>query len=389
MRVTMPTIFQNIRGNLLRLAEDLQRVNASIASGQKYHKLSDNPVEVGALLELNQEGSQIQQFERNLETGKSWLSITESTLERIEEIVRAAMALANQMATGTYNAAQRQAAAQQVQGYIEEIRQLGNTNLNGKYILAGYRTDSPPFLEGAWQVQAPVLRLKDGSTGTATSGGAYTGTASLTYLVEIVAGGGTGAGRYRVSKDGGQSWGDVAVIPAGPISLGDGVEVTLGGTWVSGDRVLIPVQRPIEYHGDEHLLEIAVGAQNRLTINQVGSTAVGGDQGPHDLFHILARLKSSLEANDVQGVGEGLEKLRTYENHLTSILAGLGASLQRVALKEQLYFTLKDEIIGQISTRGDTDMVEAVNLLKTKETAYQAALLSSSKVMSISLVDYL
>lgn len=389
MRVTMPTIFRNIQGNLLKLAEDLQRVNASIASGQKYHKISDNPVEMGALLELTQEGSQIQQFERNLGTGKSWLSITESTLERIEEIVRAAMALANQMATGTYNAAQRQAAAQQIQGYIEEIQQLGNTKLNGKYILAGYRTDSPPFQEGAWQVQPPVLRLKEGSSGTATSGGAYTGTASCTYLVEIITGGGTGAGRYRVSKDGGQSWGDSAVIPAGPISLGDGVEVTLGGTWVTGDRILVPVQRPMEYHGDEHLFEIAIGGQSRLTINQVGSTAVGGDQGPHDLFQMLARLQSSLEANDVVGVGAGLEELRTYESHLTSILAGLGASLERVTLKEQVYYTLKDEIIRQISTRADTDMVEAVNLLRTKETAYQAALLASSKVMGMSLIDYL
>jgi hypothetical protein len=33
--------------------------------------------------------------------------------------------------------------------------------------------------------------------------------------------------------------------------------------------------------------------------------------------------------------------------------------------------------------------VEAVNLLKTKENAYQAALLSSSKIMGMSLMDYL
>jgi flagellin-like hook-associated protein FlgL len=38
---------------------------------------------------------------------------------------------------------------------------------------------------------------------------------------------------------------------------------------------------------------------------------------------------------------------------------------------------------------GDTDLVEAVNLLKSLETAYQGALLASSKVMSTSLLDYL
>jgi flagellar hook-associated protein 3 FlgL len=196
-------------------------------------------------------------------------------------------------------------------------------------------------------------------------------------------------GTYRVSTDGGQNWTSPTVLPAGPVSLGDGAEVTLGGTWKAGDRFSIPVYQPIEYRGDTHNFEIAIGAENRLVINKVGSAAVGGDQGTNDLFQILAQLKSSLEANDAAEVGASLEKLRSYEAHSTSILAGLGASLDRVGMKESVFGSLKEELTKQISDRGDTDIVEAVNLLKTKETAYQAALLSSSKVMSMSLMDYL
>jgi len=234
-----------------------------------------------------------------------------------------------------------------------------------------------------------VMHLTSGSSGTATSGGTYTGTASCTYLVEIASGGGTGVGTYRVSTDGGQNWTDPTVIPAGPVSLGNGVEVTLGGTWKAGDRFSIPVYQPIEYQGDTNNFEIAIGAQNRLVINQVGSAAVGGDQGNNDLFQILAQLKSSLEANDSGDVGASLEKLRSYESHSTSILASLGASLDRVGMKENVYGTLKDELTQQISDRGDTDLVAAANLLQTKQNAYQAALLSSSKIMSMSLMDYL
>jgi len=389
VRVTMPTIFNNIQGNLQNLAEDLQRLNASIASGHKYQSISESPVDVGAILGLSKEGNQTQQYERNLETAKGWLNVTESTMQNITDMVQASMALANQMATGTYNAAQRQAAAQQVQGYLDEVIQEGNTEFNGQYILSGYRTDSPAFGVGDWQVQPPVMHLTSGSTGTAVSGGVYAGTASRTYLVEMVSGGGTGVGTYRVSVDGGQNWTDPAVIPAGPVALGDGVEVTLGGSWKAGDRFSIPVYQPIEYRGDTHNFEVAIGTQNRLVINQVGSAAVGGDQGSNDLFQILAQLKSSLEANDSAEVGTSLEKLRSYEAHSTSILASLGASLDRVGMKETVFGSLKDELTRQISDRGDTDVVEAVNLLKTKETAYQAALLSSSKVMSMSLMDYL
>lgn len=389
MRVTMSTIFNSIQNNLQNLAEDLQRINASIASGQKYQKISDNPVDVGAILGLTQEESQTVQYDRNLETAKGWLSVTLSALQDITDIVRASTALANQMATGTYNAAQRQAAAQQVQGYLEEIMQVGNTKFKGQYILSGYRTDSPPFVEGAWQVQLPVMHLQSGSTGIAVAGGTYSGDASRTYLVEVVSGGGTGVGTYRVSVDGGQSWTSPAIIPAGPASLGDGVEVTMGGNWVAGDHFSISVYRPIEYQGDSHDFEIGIGPQSRLVVNEVGSAAVGGDQGSNDIFQILAQLKGSLEANDPAGTGASLERLRSYESHITSILAGLGATLDRVTMKENIYSTLKAELTRQISDRGDTDLVAAANLLKAKETAYQAALLSSSKVMGMSLMDYL
>ena len=389
MRVTMPTIFSSIQDNLQGLAEDLQKINASIASGRKYQSISDNPVDVGAILGLDRESSRTVQYERNLETAKGWLTVTESSLDKINDIVQASMALANQMSTGTYNATQRQAAAQQIQGYLEEIMQLGNTKFRGQHILAGFRTDIEPFQEGGWEVQPSVMSLKPGSTGTATSGGAYTGSSTRTYLVEIASGGGTGVGTYRVSVDGGQNWTAPAVIPAGPAALGDGVEVTMGGTWVAGDSFSIPVYRPIAYQGDTHDVEIAIGPQSRLVVNEVGSTAVGGDQGTNDVFQILARLKSSLEANDATAVGASLESLRSYQTQLTSILAGLGASRERVTMKEEVYSNLMDELTRQISDRGDTDLVEAVNLLTAKETAYQAALLSSSKVMGMSLMDFL
>lgn len=388
MRVTMPTIFASIQDNLQNLAEDLQKINASIASGRKYQSISDSPVDVGAILGLNQESSRTVQYERNLETAKGWLTVTESSLDTINDIVQASMALANQMATGTYNAAQRQAAAQQVQGYLEEVMQLGNTKFRGQYILAGFRTDTQPFQAGNWEVQPPVIYLNPGSTGTATPGGTYTGATTRTYLVEIVSGGVPGVGTYRMSTDGGQNWTAPAVIPAGPAALGDGVEVTMGGDWVSGDRFSIPVYRPIEYKGDTHALEIAIGPQSRMVVNDVGSVAVGGDQGVNDLFQILAQLKSSLEANDASAVGESLVRLGSYQNHLNSTIARLGASRERVIMKEEVYGYLVEELTRQISDRGDTDLVEAVNLLRTKETAYQAALLSSSKVMSMSLMDY-
>jgi flagellin-like hook-associated protein FlgL len=389
VRISMPTIFANIQGNLQRLAEDLQRINISIATGRKYQTISENPLDVGAIMGLKADAGQISQFQRNLETARNWLAITETTLGNINDIVRGAMTLANQMATGTYNAAQRAAAAQQVQGYLEEIMQLGNTRFKGQYILAGYKIDTQPFVVGDWQMQDPVFNLKPGSTGSITPGGAYTGEVSRTFVVEIVTGGATGAATFRVSEDGGRTWSPENATGAAVALGADGVLADFSGDWVAGDRFSISVQRPILYQGDEHTLEIGIGPQSRLAVSQVGSAAIGGTGDVLDVFQMLGRLKSSLEANDPQGVGASLEELRSYQAHLTGILASLGTGLNRVEIKNGVFVTLKEELISNMSAKGDTDLVDAVNALKSKETAYQAALLASTKVMNVSLLDYL
>jgi flagellar hook-associated protein 3 FlgL len=390
MRVSTPGIFQNVERNLQRLAEELQRVNMSLSSGRKYGTISDHPVDVGALMGLGEETAQVSQYQRNLETAREWLQSTDSALSTIEELVRGAMTLANQMATGTYTAPQRLAAAAQVQGLLEEVMQVGNTRFRGNYLLGGYRTDTAPFAPTDWEVQPPELTLQAGSTGAAVSGGAFTGSGSRTYLMEMVAGGGPGTGEYRVSADGGQTWTAPAVIPAGPAPLGgEGAEVTMTGSWVAGDRFSVAVYQPVQYQGDDHTFEIGIGPRSRLAVNAVGSQAVGGRGGPLDLFRLLARLKSSLEANDPGGVGRVLADLRSYQGRLTAELARVGASQERVETKNGILVNLKARLVTATSNIGDTDMVEAVNALKSLETAYQGALLASSQVMKTSLLDYL
>ncbi len=389
MRVAMSTLFRHIQGNLGNLAKELQQINASLASGKKYHQLSDQPLEIASILGLTTESGQAVQYQRNLGVAQEWLRMTESILQNVNELVRGAMSLANQMATGTYQAAQRAAAAQEVQGLLEEVMQVGNTRLNGQYLLAGYRVQTPPFVLGDWQIKDPVLNLRPDSTGSISAAGVFTGATSRTYVVELVTGGASGTATYRVSSDGGQTWSTPEITGAGAAIGNEGVTVDFSGTWVAGDRFSISVWRPILYQGDEYALELGIGRESRLTVAEVGSVAIGGDGGGLDLFQLLGRLQGGLQANDGQEIGAALEGLRAYQNHLDSRLAALGASLNRVEVKTGVYDTLQNRLAAAISNKSDTDVVAAVNTLKALETAYQAALLAATKVMNLSLLEYL
>lgn len=394
MRVSMPTIFSNIQTQLQRLVEDLQYTNATITTGRKFQQISDNPVDVGTLMGLKTESSQVTQYQRNLETAYNWLSSTEGALSNINEIVSQTSALAEQMATGTYDPSQRAAAAQQVQQYLEEIMQMGNIRFQGNYLLSGYKIDTAPFvMEANFAIQQPEMHLSGSSDGAATSSGTYTGTDTVTYIVEIVSGGATGAATFRVSEDGGQTWSATDTSTGAAQNIGtDGAQVTFdpaSANWVAGDRFTISVYKPITYQGDDNNLEVSIGRSSTLEVSQVGSEAVGGAGGSFDIFEIMAKLKSNLEANDAGEVGNRLEELRDYQAHLTSIMAGQGAALNRVEMKQNTYDTLQEDITQNLAKKGDTDLVEAANALAAKQLAYQAALQSSTIVMQMTLLDYL
>lgn len=393
MRVSMPTMYGNIQTQLQRLAEELQNVSTALSTGRKYQHISDNPVEVGALMGLNGESSQVTQYKSNLDTANSWLSATETSLTNINTLVSSTAALAEQMATGTYTAQQRAAAAEQVQQYMEEMMQMGNNRFQGQYLLSGYKIDTEPFIMQNFAIQQPEMHLQSGSDGAATSSGTYTSTSSATYIVEIISGGATGAATYRVSEDGGQTWSATNTTAAGPLAIGtDGAEVSFNpasANWVAGDRFTISVYQPISYQGDDNTLELGIGRNSRLAVSSVGSEAVGGAGGANDLFQIMARLKSNLEANDAGEVGARLEELRNYQARLTTVIAGVGAALNRVDVKQNAYDSLQEELTTNIANKGDTDIVEAATALSTKQLAYQAALQAATKIMSMSLMDYL
>jgi flagellar hook-associated protein 3 FlgL len=388
MRVSMPTIYGNIQTQLQKLAEELQKANIALSTGKKYQQISDNPVEVGALMGLNLESAQVVQYQSNLDTAKDWLGTTETTLENINDLVSSTASLAEQMATGTYTAAQRAAAAQTVQQYMEEMMQMGNVRNQGNYLLSGYKIDTEPFSLGAFTIQQPEMQ-QAAAGGTAVSSGTYTGTSSATYVVELTSDGATGAADYRFSTDGGQTW--TTGTTSADEDLGNGVHVTFNNNWVAGDRFTISVYQPIEYHGDENTLELGIGRNSRLAVSQVGSQVLGGSTPPgaNDLFQIMATLKSKLEANDAGGVGASLEDLRSFQTHLTSVMAGQGAALNRVDAKQNAYDAIKEGITTNIGNKGDTDIVEGTTALATKQLAYQAALQAATQVMNMSLMDYL
>ena len=145
MRVANKTIYDIIKFNLGNITEELNRANKVVATGKRITELSDDPVGLTQALNIKSSLSNIEQLGRNISMGRSWLTASESALTQVQNQISDARALCVQMATATTGSAERASAAATVQNTLDEIVSLANTEVNGRYIFAGSKTDAAPF----------------------------------------------------------------------------------------------------------------------------------------------------------------------------------------------------------------------------------------------------
>jgi flagellar hook-associated protein 3 FlgL len=150
----------------------------------------------------------------------------------------------------------------------------------------------------------------------------------------------------------------------------------------SGD----PVEK-IGYQGDDQPFSIKVGTG--------GMTEIGGDGGRifSQIFDTLADFKTALETTDetvaLEGINNAITALDVDFNHLNTEISAVGSRMTRLDMKSAIFQEMKINETEKLSAVEDADIIEAITRLEQMQLSYQAALSSSSKVMSMSLLDYL
>lgn len=103
----------------------------------------------------------------------------------------------------------------------------------------------------------------------------------------------------------------------------------------------------------------------------------------------LISLRNALESGTDDAVRTAGDNLGGSEEDLLVTLSGLGAVQMRIEVESARNNTVYGELDTEISRQTDVDLAESLVELSRVETAYQAALQSSARVMSMSLFDYL
>ncbi len=145
MRVGTGFLYQGIQQRIQQLSSDLKDLNEKISSGKKLNRPSDDPIAMVDTMQLKTTLAQLDQYGRNLDTATSWLNLSESAVSQTLDLMGRAKEITVQMASDTQTAHTRAVAATEVGRLLDQAISLGNTQLGGKYIFAGYKTNTAPF----------------------------------------------------------------------------------------------------------------------------------------------------------------------------------------------------------------------------------------------------
>ncbi|MDO8426516.1 MAG: flagellar hook-associated protein FlgL [Deltaproteobacteria bacterium] len=171
MRITQNIIYNTYVSDMMRRQASIYETSLQLATGKRVNKPSDDPVNASKILSSKSLMSSYGQYEKNIDSGLSYLSMAEQTLGSVKDLLIKIQETAVSESTGTADAVSRANAATLTSGMYDQFLSLANTSYDGKYIFGGYKTATSPFdTAGAYSGDANKHRIMIGAGNYVTIG---------------------------------------------------------------------------------------------------------------------------------------------------------------------------------------------------------------------------
>lgn len=150
MRISHNMIGMRMINSVQANLEDLVRAQERMSTGKKINRPSDDPTAANRVMEMRIALNHNYQWSRNIEDGLAWLYQTDAVLGDATGLLQKAREIAVQGATDTLTPDDRAVLARQVEGLIDGMLKVANSQLGGKYIFAGTQTTIRPYTIDDW-----------------------------------------------------------------------------------------------------------------------------------------------------------------------------------------------------------------------------------------------
>jgi len=165
LRITPGMMHMQLTRNLNRTLTEMSKLQEQMTTGRKINRASDDPVGITYALRYRSELSANEQYQKNVDMALSWLDFNDTVLQQAQDVLKRLKELAVQGSNGTNPDVALNNIADEVIQLKEQIVDIANSKLNGKYVFNGEKTDVIPY--------DPTVTPFDPSTIETDSGAIY------------------------------------------------------------------------------------------------------------------------------------------------------------------------------------------------------------------------
>jgi len=140
------------------------------------------------------------------------------------------------------------------------------------------------------------------------------------------------------------------------------------------------------YQGDTGSVTRTVAEGTKLRVDANGEQVFGS--GDQQIFTVLADISDHMK-NDPSKLSDDLDRLDTAMNTIRTVQASVGARSNRIESMQQTANDRHLELQSQLTEVEDIDLPKTITDMTLQQTAYQAALGATAKVIQPSLMDFL
>jgi flagellar hook-associated protein 3 FlgL len=376
MRVSDKMAFDQVNKNVTQNRTELNQLQNQAATQKRVTKPSDDPVAASRVLFARTDLRGNEQYVKNLNYARGFLDYTEQSLNELTEVMMRAKELAlSQANDASSNAQSRKIVASELQQLHDQAIQIGNRKLGERFIFGGFKTTASPFdLKGDYRGDEGEMKIhidKDSFLAMNLPG-------SLIF---------EGKG---LSKDG--------------ITFKSEQQAKTLEEWRNQKATKLD-KNARELEGSQNPRAAGNDAQMRgpasLTINnntapqangmnsRESSSSVSAGAEGHNLFKSLKRLEISLMANDKTGIQESLDRLDDSMQQVVLARTSLGSRVMTIDSAINSLAANQIDTKSNISQLEDADAFEVVSDINKNESALQATLQTSGRMIQKSLMDFI
>lgn len=145
MRISTGMIYDKTTFNLSRNIERLMNVQGRMSSGRRIETPSDDPIGTHHDLNYRARLTDMAQYLSSINQGRGWMTSYDEDLGDLKDMYSSVKEIAVTMANDTYDATAREGAANEVESILEQVLQLANRDVDGRYVFSGHKTRTKPM----------------------------------------------------------------------------------------------------------------------------------------------------------------------------------------------------------------------------------------------------